>query len=130
MVSMLVLSLLLWAAPTQDQPNCFALTYDSLSSYAHAKDFPSTLSLGGGVGEWRTTAALDTTGRWGTPLAWNTYRQRGDSVVVWVADGNREIRIVGRTSRNGLDGQVEVRTDVPGRELAHVLGQRMQCVAR
>src|SRR5215469_7176587 len=97
-----LLALLWQASPSRPQsPTCYALSYDSLSQFAPLRMFPSTLRLGGvRHADYANVAAFeDTTGRWGTPLAWNTYRLRGDSIVVWVADGQREIKITGIVSR-------------------------------
>lgn len=111
-------------------PLCYYLKYDSLSEHAHVKNLPRVLRLGlfhPGPGEEGAVAAQDTTGVWGTPLAWNTYRVRGDSIEVWLADGNRELRILGRTSGDSLDAQAEIRTDVAGRQLAHAVGRSGMC---
>src|SRR5258705_151605 len=111
---------------------CYALTYDSLSHPAHLEMFPSTLRLGPGSTDYSNMAAVkDTAGKWGTPLWWNTYRVRGDSIEVWLADGNREIKIVGRVRGEALDGTAEVQTDEGGvRRTAHVSGQITQCSTR
>jgi len=138
-VARIVLSLLgAGVSSAQQPPTCYALAYDSLGRFAALtpdaalRMFPSTLRLGPGKSDYANMLALpDTAGRWGAPLTWNTYRLRGDSIVAWLADGNREIRIRARRASAGLDGTIDVTTDEAGlHRVAHLMGRVTQCPPR
>ena len=124
----------LWqgASLAPQSPACYALSYDSLSQFADMRMFPSTLRLGAGRSVYANLAASeDTEGRWGMPLAWNTYRVRGDSIVAWLADGNREIKIAGLLGQGKITGKVVIETDEAGlRRTAHVRGRQTECQSR
>ena len=133
MVAAWLLAFLWLGAPLAPQsPTCYALSYDSPSQFADLRMFPSTLRLGAGRSDYADMAASqDTEGRWGTPLAWNTYRVRGDSIVAWLADGNREVKIAGLLGRGEIAGKVEIETDEAGlRRTAHVTGRQTECQSR
>jgi hypothetical protein len=121
--------LVLGTVPIQQPSQCYALTYDSLSEHARPEDFPATVRLGRGTTTYRhLSAAQDLGGRWGTPLDWNTYRLRGDSIVVWLADGNREIKIAGRVVGEALDASIALYFDEAGiRLMAHLTGRLTSC---
>ena len=128
MVSISLLPPLIWGALwAQMGPRCYSLNYVSQSDYLSVKNFPAAIQLGSGGKGSVPKVVEDTAGKWGTPLIWNTYRERGDSVVVWLADGNREVRIAARIAGDSLDGYADVRIDVPVVQLARVNGRRTPC---